>query len=104
MKTQNSVSQKIRILHKSNKKIYILNRNVRLLKSMFISIHSILGWASFSMNYCISAAWHGGDRPVALLRCNEAQVAFIADFRSSALLGLGLYFSSCSKCHFSLKC
>ncbi len=86
MKTQNSVSQKIWILH--NIKKDILNRNVRLLKSMFISMHSILGWASFFMNYCIHVAWHGGDQFVALLRCNEAQVALIAAFRSSALLGL----------------
>ncbi len=55
---------------------------------MFISMHSILGWASFCMNYCINAAWHGDNQPVALLRCNEAQVALIAAFRSSALLGL----------------
>ncbi len=87
MKTPNSVSQKILILHKINKK-YILNRNVRLMKSMFIYMHSILGWASFCMNYCINAAWHRGNQPVALLRCNEAQVALIAAFRSSALLGL----------------
>ncbi len=87
MKTQNSVSQKIRILHKINKK-YILNRNVRLLKSMFISMHSILRWASFCMNYCINAAWHEDNQPVALLRCNEAQAALIPAFRSSALLGL----------------
>ncbi len=66
----------------------ILNRNVRLLKSMFISILSILGWGSFCMNYFINAAWHEGNQPVALLRCNEAQVALIAAFRSSALLGL----------------
>ncbi len=55
---------------------------------MFISMHSILGWVSFCMNYCINAVWHGGNHSVALLRCNEAQVALIADFRSSALLGL----------------
>ncbi len=55
---------------------------------MFISMHSILGWVSFCMNYCINAAWHGGNQPVALLRCNEDQVALIAAFRSSALLGL----------------
>ncbi len=42
-----------------------LNRNVRLLKSMFTSMHSILGLASFCMNYCINAAWHGGNEPVA---------------------------------------
>ncbi len=55
---------------------------------MFISMHSILDWVSFCMNYCINAAWHGGNKPVALLGCNEAQVALIAAFRSSALLGL----------------
>ncbi len=88
MKTQNSVSQKIRILHKINKKKDILNRNVRLLKNVLISMHSILGWASFCMNYCINVAWHGVNQPVALLRCNEAQVALIAAFRSSALLRL----------------
>ncbi len=55
---------------------------------MLISMHSILGRASFCMNYCINAAWHGGNQPVALLRCNEAQVALIAASRSSALLGL----------------
>ncbi len=55
---------------------------------MFISMHSILGRASFCRNYCINAAWHGDNQTVALLRCNEAQVAFISAFRSSALLGL----------------
>ncbi len=88
MKTQNSVSQTIRIWHNINKKRIFLNRNVRLLKSMFISINSILGWGSFCMNYCINAAWHEDNQPVTLLRCNEAQIALIAAFRSSALLGL----------------
>ncbi len=55
---------------------------------MYISMHSILGRGSFCMNYCINAAWHGGIQSVALLRCNEAQVALIAALRSSALLGL----------------
>ncbi len=73
---------------RSIKKKDILNRNVRVLKSMFISIHSILGWASFCINYCINTAWHRGNQRVALLRCNEAQVALIAAFRSSSLLGL----------------
>ncbi len=57
-------------------KKYILNRNVRLLKSMLISMHSILGWASFCMNYCSNAAWHGGNQPVALLRCNGSPGCF----------------------------
>ncbi len=54
----------------------ILNRNVRLLKNVFISMHSILGWASFCMNYCINAACHGGNQPVALLRCNGSPGCF----------------------------
>ncbi len=40
------------------------------------------------MNYCSNAAWHGVDQPVALFRCNEAQVALIAAFGSAGLLGL----------------
>ncbi len=40
------------------------------------------------MNYCINAAWHEDNQSVTLLRCNEAQVALIAAFSSSALLGL----------------
>ncbi len=89
MKTQNSVSQTIRILHKINIKKNIFTRNVRLLKSMFISNHSIFGWASFCMNFCINAAWHGGNQPVALLRCNGSPGCFdIAAFGSFALLGL----------------
>ncbi len=87
MKTQNSVSQKIRILHKINKKGYF-KQKCQASEKMLISLHSILGWASFCMNYCINAAWYGGGQSVALLRCNEAQVALIAAFRSSALLGL----------------
>ncbi len=76
MKTQNLVSQKIRIFHKINKKKDILSRNVKLLKMMFISMHSILGWASFFMNYCINAAWHGGNQSMALLRCNGSPGCF----------------------------
>lgn len=36
-------------------------------RSMFILTHSILGWASFCMNDCMSAVWFGGDHPVAVL-------------------------------------
>ncbi len=47
---------------------------------MFISMHSVLGWASFCMNYCINAAWHGGNQPVALLRCNGSPGCFDSGF------------------------
>ncbi len=89
MKTQNAVSQKIWILHKINKK-YILNRNVRLLKSMFISMYSILGWGSFCMNYCINAAWHEDNQPVALLRCNESPGCFDNGLHVICIVGSGV--------------
>ncbi len=53
---------------------------------MFISMHSKLGWASFCMNYCINAAWHGGNQPVALLGCNGSSGGFDSTFRSSTLI------------------
>ncbi len=54
---------------------------------MLISMHSLLCWAYFCMN-CINVVWHGGD---SLWHCSgvmKDQVALIAAFRSSALLGL----------------
>ncbi len=81
MKTPNSVSQKIRILHKINKK-----SDVRLLKvRSFLCTQYLVG---FCMNYCINSAWREDNQSVALFRCNEDQVALIAVFSSSALLGL----------------
>ncbi len=68
----------------------ILNRNVRLLKSMLISMHSILGWSSFCMNYCINAAWHGGNQPVALLRCNGSPGCFDSGLQVICIVGSGV--------------
>ncbi len=90
MKTPKSVSQIIRILHKINRKIYILNRNVRPLKSMLISMHSILGWASFCMNDCINAPWHGGSQSVALLRCNLSPGCFDSGLQAICIVGSGV--------------
>lgn len=33
-------------------------------------MRSILGWGMFSLNCCVSAAWHESDQPLVLLRCN----------------------------------
>ncbi len=51
-------------------------------------MYSILGRGLFCFNYCLNAAWHGGDQFVALLRWYEAQVSLIAAFSSSACFGL----------------
>ncbi len=90
MKTQHSVSLKIWIIHKINKNNNILNRNVRLLKSLLISMHSILGWASFCMNYCINTAWHGGNQPVALLRCKGSPCCFDSGLQVICISGSGV--------------
>ncbi len=67
-----------------------LNRNVRLLKIMFISMHSILGRASFCMNYYINAAWHGGNQFVALLRCNGSPGCFDSGLQAICIVGSGV--------------
>ncbi len=51
-------------------------------------MYSILGRGSFCFNYCLNAAWHGGDQFVALLRWCEAQVSLTVAFSSSACFGL----------------
>ncbi len=71
-------------------KKYILNKNVRLLKSILISMYSILGWASFCMNYCINAVWHGGNQPVALLRCNGSPGFFDSGLQVIYIVGSGV--------------
>ncbi len=85
MKTQNAVSQKIRMLHKIKKNDI---KQKYQISEKYVHFHALLGWSFFCMNYCINVAWHGVDQPVALLRCNEAQDTLIAAFSSSALLGL----------------
>ncbi len=62
---------------------------------MFISMHSILGWASFCMNYCIDAAWHEVNQSVSLLRCNGSPGCF-----DSGLQLICIFWSLAS--HFSL--
>ncbi len=57
---------------------------------MLISMHSILGWASFCMNYCINAAWHGVDQPVALLRCNGSTGYFDSSLQVICIVGSGV--------------
>ncbi len=58
-----------------------------LLKSMFISKHSILDWASFCMNYCINVAWYGGNQPVALLMCNGSPGCFDSGLQVICIVG-----------------
>ncbi len=57
---------------------------------MFISMHSILGWASFCMNYCINAVWHGSNQSVALLRCNGSTSFFDSGLLLICIVGSGV--------------
>ncbi len=42
------------------------------------------------MNYCINAAWHGGNQPVALLRCNGSPGCFDSSLRVICIVGSGV--------------
>ncbi len=83
MKTQNSVSQKIRIIHKINEKGYFKQKCQAEKYVHFYALNTWLG-----LNYCINVVWHGGNQPVACSGVIEAHISLIAAFRSSALLCL----------------
>ncbi len=67
-KPTNSQSQQIRILHKTNKNIFLVNCWLSGKYVHLLYMYSILGRGSFCFNYCLNSAWHGGDQFVALLR------------------------------------
>ncbi len=81
-------SQQIRILHKTNKKHFLVNCCPSEKYVHLLYMYSILGRGFFCFNYCLNAAWHGGDQFVALLRWCEAQVSLTVAFSSSACFGL----------------
>ncbi len=64
----NSLSHKIIILHKTNKKTCLVNCWPSGKYVHVLYMYSILGRGSFYFNYCLNSAWHGGDQFVALLR------------------------------------
>ncbi len=57
---------------------------------VLISMHSILGWASFCMNYWINAAWHGGDQSVTLLRWYGSPGFFDSGLQVTCIVGSGV--------------
>ncbi len=67
-KPTNSLSQQIRILHKTNKKKKIVNCWPSGKYFNLLYMYSILGRGSFCFNYCLNSVWHGSDQFVALLR------------------------------------
>ncbi len=90
MKTQNSVSQKIRILHKINKKGYFKQKCQASEK--YVHFYALNTWLGLlCMNYCINAAWHGGDQSVALLRCNGSPGCFNSGLRVICIVGSGVF-------------
>ena len=69
MKPPNLKSQKIRILHEINNKRILNTEMLAPLKRIIMNMYSVLGLSPLSINYCLSAAWHGCYQLVALLRC-----------------------------------
>lgn len=90
MKTQNSVSQKIKIkLLKTNKKGFFTQICWTTEKYEHV-LHSILGWVSFCMNYCRNAALHGGAQSVALLRCHGSPGCSYSGLQLFCVVGSGV--------------
>ena len=75
MKSKDSKSQKSPkiICRKKKRKKKRTYRNIGILKSMFWYMHSVLGLASFCMNYSINRSV---DQPVDLLRCYQSPGCF----------------------------
>ncbi len=93
-KLTNSISQQIRILHKTNNFFFIVNcwpsgKYVNLL-----CMYSILGRGSFGFNYCLNSAWHGGDQFVALLRWYGSPGFFDSGLQLICIFWSRLSFSS----------
>ncbi len=87
MKTQNSVSQKIRILHKINKKGYLKQKCQASEKYVhFYALNTWLGLLLHEKLYECGVALRWSVCGTAGVM--EAQVSLIAAFRSSVLLGL----------------
>ncbi len=61
-----------------------------LASEKYVQLYAILGWASFCMNYCINVAWHGGNQPVALLRCNGSPGCFDSGLQVICIVGSGV--------------
>ena len=53
-------------------------------------MHSILGRESFCRNDCFNAAWHGGNQPVALLRCYGGPGCFDSSLKLIHSVGSGV--------------
>ncbi len=86
MKTQNSVSQKIRILHKINKKGY--SKQKCQASEKHVNFYALNTWLGLLTT--ITASMWRGMEAISLWHCSgvmEAQVTLIEAFRSSALLG-----------------
>ncbi len=51
------------------------------------------------MNYCINAAWHGGNQPVALLRSNGSPGCFDSGLQVICIVGSGVGLLNSDKNH-----
>ncbi len=87
-KHTNSLSQQIRILHKTNKKTFLVNCWPSGKYFHLLYMYSILGRGSFWFNYCLNSAWHGGDQFVALLRWYGSPGLFDSGLQLICIFGL----------------
>lgn len=85
---KNPKSQNIKLLLKTIKQALECG-NVDIQESMFM--HQYLVGGSFCLNYCISVAWHGGNQPVAWLRCYGSRGCFDSCLQPISIVGSGVF-------------
>ncbi len=57
----------------------------------YVHFHALNTWLGLlCMNYCINAAWHGVNQPVALLRCNGSPGCFDSSLQVICFVGSGV--------------
>ncbi len=81
-------SQQIKILHKTNKNIFLVNCLTSGKYVHLLYMYSILGRGSFCFNYCLNSAWHGGDQFVAPLRWYGSPGFFDSGLQLICIFGL----------------
>ncbi len=102
MKPQNSVSQKFEYYVRSLKKGYFKQKCQASEK--YVYFHALNTWLGLvCMNCCINAVCHGGNQPVALLRCIGSPGCFDSGLQVICIVGSGVSHLSLDNTHrFSL--
>ncbi len=88
MKSQNSVSHKILILHKINKKGVF--QQICQASEKYVNFYALCNtWLGLLLHELLHQ-WHGGNQPVALPRCNGSPGCLDSGLQVICIVGSGV--------------